>query len=342
LSRPYVVFSYKHYSNNPNVSHQGLGVTAVNCAKYLIERGIEAFVLPAQFEADIEKFLKLNPHVTHLVVAALWIRTETFQRWSTVFPRVKFATICHSNQGFLQHEPAAITLLRQGVALEELSTNFHVAANSERFCEYFENTYGSACTYLPNLYFLNHLHHASHHKPWSGGTLRIGIFGAMRALKNFNTAAGASMNIARQLKTHTEIWVNVARRDSSDADVVLNSVRNASRGVPLVKLVEYPWAPWPEFRKTIGSMHLLMQPSYSETFNNVTADGVSEGVPSVVSNAITWAPSHWKANVDDVLDVARVGVSLIHDHNAAKDGIKALKAHNEESFRAWRKFLGLH
>ncbi len=30
-------------------------------------------------------------------------------------------------------------------------------------------------------------------------------------------------------------------------------------------------------------MHLLLQPSYTESFNMVTADGVAEGVASVVS-----------------------------------------------------------
>ena len=62
-----------------------------------------------------------------------------------------------------------------------------------------------------------------------------------------------------------------------------------------VKLVENGWQSWPKFRQSVAHMHLLLQPSYTESFNMVTADGVAEGVPSVVSHAIDWAPEHWKA-----------------------------------------------
>jgi hypothetical protein len=86
-------------------------------------------------------------------------------------------------------------------------------------------------------------------------------------------------------------------------------------------------------------MHLLLQPSYTESFNMVTADGVAEGVPSVVSNAIDWAPEHWKANVDDVLDIARVGRSLLYDPRAAHDGIKALEAYVADGVRSYRKYF---
>jgi hypothetical protein len=33
-------------------------------------------------------------------------------------------------------------------------------------------------------------------------------------------------------------------------------------------------------------VHLLLQPSFTQSFNVVTADGVHQGVPSVVSDAI--------------------------------------------------------
>ena len=66
----------------------------------------------------------------------------------------------------------------------------------------------------------------------------------------------------------------------------------------------------------------------------MTADGIAEGVPSVVSRAIDWAPEHWKADVDDVLDIARVGRQL-YDARATADGWKALVSFN----RVWRGCL---
>jgi len=86
-------------------------------------------------------------------------------------------------------------------------------------------------------------------------------------------------------------------------------------------------------------MHLLLQPSYTESFNMVTADGVAEGVPSVVSDAIDWAPDHWKAMADEVRDIARVGRGLLLDDQAASDGWNALTDHNASALSAWKAFL---
>jgi hypothetical protein len=112
-------------------------------------------------------------------------------------------------------------------------------------------------------------------------------------------------------------------------------------GVPGVKLIENGWQSWPKFRQTVAHMHLLLQPSYTESFNMVTADGVVEGVPSVVSSAIDWAPEHWKADIDDVLDIARAGRYLLRDPNAAQEGMDALVSHNRDGITAWLSFLGL-
>jgi hypothetical protein len=71
------------------------------------------------------------------------------------------------------------------------------------------------------------------------------------------------------------------------------------------------------------------------------ADGVSEGVPSVTSDAIGWVPDYWKAPVDQTTQVARVGRQLISDPNAAKDGLYALEEHNKDGFGAWCQFAGV-
>jgi hypothetical protein len=88
-------------------------------------------------------------------------------------------------------------------------------------------------------------------------------------------------------------------------------------------------------------MDLLLQPSYTESFNIVTADGVSEGLASVVSSAIDWAPKHWRADVDDALDIARVGVGLLHDPHAPRDGWEALAKHTADGLLSWRSFLNV-
>jgi hypothetical protein len=77
-------------------------------------------------------------------------------------------------------------------------------------------------------------------------------------------------------------------------------------------------------------MNLLINCSYTESFNMVTADGIAEGISSVVFDAICWAPAYWRAPVDDVLEIARVGRYLLCDPLAPGDGHRALLAHNAD------------
>jgi len=80
---------------------------------------------------------------------------------------------------------------------------------------------------------------------------------------------------------------------------VVEAVRQMLHGVPNVKLVENGWQTWPQFRQTVRHMHLLLQPSYTESFNVVTADGVAEGVTQRGFRCHRLAPQSWKAPVDD-------------------------------------------
>jgi hypothetical protein len=174
---------------------------------------------------------------------------------------------------------------------------------------------------------------------YRGGTLRIGAFGATRVLKNLMTAAGAALQIANAECTDLEFWISSGR--SEGAGSVVDAVRQMMLGLPHVKLVENGWQTWPQFRRTVRHMHLLLQPSYTESFNVVTADGIAEGGPSVVSDAIDWAPSSWKAPVDDACAIAGAGRRLLHSRRAAGKGLAALKAHNRTALREWSTFLGL-
>ena len=71
----------------------------------------------------------------------------------------------------------------------------------------------------------------------------------------------------------------------------------------------------------------------------VTADGVAEGVPSVVSDAIDWAPEDWKANVDDVMDIARTGRRLLLDTRSAGEGRATLESYVNSGVHAYRHYL---
>lgn len=331
-----VVLAYKNFAANRNISHIGLGVAAINTAKVLRREGIKTDVWPIVSAADLRKRLQTAP-AKHVIISAPWIPAVEMQGLSIDFPETHFSVNCHSNVGFLQADRNGVRLVREMMELELGTANVHLAGNSRRFCRWVREAFGAPCAFLPNLYWLEH-GHAPHRSLFHGGTLRVGAFGATRPLKNLMSAAGAALEISRSLRVPLELWLSAGRAEGG-GETVLAAVQEMLNGLPNVKLVMNGWQSWPKFRKVVGHMHLLLQPSYTESFNMVTADGVAEGVPSVVSSAIDWAPEHWKANVDDVLDIARVGRCLLHDSRAAHDGLRALHFYVADGLAAYREYF---
>ncbi len=330
-----VILAYKNFAANRNISHIGLGVAAINTAKVLQRDGVHTEVWPVLNAADLRSRLNGAP-ARHVIISAPWIPTPELQALALDFPRTQFAVNCHSNVGFLQADRNGVKLMREAMELELGTPNVHVAGNSRRFCYWVESAFGSPCAYLPNLYWLQN--HAADQGSWNGGTLRIGAFGATRPLKNLMSAAGAALEMARHFRAPLEFWLSSARTEGG-GETVLASVREMLAGLPGVTLQLNGWQSWPNFRKTVAHMHLLLQPSYTESFNMVTADGVAEGVPSVVSSAIDWAPDAWKADVDDVMDIAGTGRRLLHDRRAAREGRLALERYVADGLLAYKQYL---
>lgn len=330
-----LILAYKNFAANRQISHIGLGVSALHTCKMLRAHGVDAEVWPIVQARDLADRLAANP-ASHVVISAPWIPSADIQNLLAAFPHTRFAVNCHSNVGFLQADANGVKLMREAMDLELGSFHFHLAGNSAKFCRWINAAFGAPCVYLPNLY---HLDGPPQGRPgYTGGTLRIGAFGATRPLKNFMSAAGAALTIARELKADLELWVSAGRTEGG-GDTILRSVHAMLDRLPNARIVENGWQSWPQFRKSAGHMHLLLQPSYTESFNMVTADGIAEGVPSVVSDAIDWAPDHWKARTDDVLDIARVGRSLLADQHAVRDGYAALSAHNQKGLHVWLQYL---
>ena len=332
-----VILAYKNFAANRNISHIGLGVAAINTAKVLRREGVNTEVWPILSPADLDAKLAVAP-VDHVIISAPWIPTTNLQELCTRYPNTQFAVNCHSNVGFLQADRNGVKLLREAMELELGNSNFHLAGNSRRFCNWLQQAFGAPCAFLPNLYFLGE-EQPSLSQVFSSGTLRVGVFGATRPLKNLMSAAGAALEISRDLRAPLELWMSAGRVEGG-GETVMAAVKEMLLNLPHVTLMLNGWQSWPRFRKVVSHMHLLLQPSYTESFNMVTADGIAEGVPSVVSKAIDWAPEHWKADVDDVLDIARVGRQLLHDGRATADGWKALVSFNHHGVHAYRRYFG--
>jgi hypothetical protein len=327
-----------NYNGTQHVSHTGLAVSAMNTARYLRSRAINVQVIPVRNKADILALIAAEKP-THLIVNALWLPTADLAAIVHGNPSVHFGVLVHSNIAFLQVEPNGIRLLREAVDLELSALgNFSVAANSRAGAQGMQDAWECPSLYLPNLYYLDQTVRTQRRK-WSGGTLRIGAFGALRPLKNPTASAFAALSIATNLGTNLEFHVNTGRNDGGWAGRLLAAIQAIYANLPNAKIVQDTWQPWAEFRRVVRNMHLLLQPSFTESFNVVTADGVAEGVPSVVSDVIEWAPDWWKASPDNTEDIARTGRALLNDSHTGQDGFNALTAHNQDGYLQWANFL---
>jgi len=342
-----VVIACRDFAAMQGISHVGLAVSAMNNAKFLRSVGYWADVWTVASAQDLEQRIdneQAASHrdgkvpISHVVISAPWIATPELTQMVHRHTEIEWCVCSHSNIGFLQSEPRAITLLREDGDLAISAINFRVASNSKRLTTWWKQAYHQDMIELPNLRDTEGSFR--HHSNWTPGTLlKIGCFGAIRGLKNQLSAAGAAIEIANRLRCECEFWMNSGRSEPQQADRSLNAIRALLANLHNMSFHQAPWAAWPAFRNRIRSMHLLIQVSYTESFNMVTADGVLEGVPSVTSDAIDWVPSNWQVEVDDVNAIASTGVALLHDPAAAANGLNHLNDHNRYGLALWEDFL---
>lgn len=343
-----VAFAYKNLAACKGISDIGLGVAGQHTLKVLLEEGIWVDVWPVNTAADIERRLAETQAeafhlgktpVSHVIVFAPWVPTHDLYQLVRYHTEVEFSVLIHSNVGFLQADPNGMRNLREDIDLEMAVANFRLAGNCSRFTEWIKRAYNAPCLHLPNLYDVRQACALPRRAGQGacGGPIRIGCFGAPRVQKNFVSGVAAALEMATILRRDTEIWVSSGRPEGNHT--LFNAMQQMVQGVKWAKLVQNTWEPWPRFRHTIAHMDLLIQPSYTESFNIVTADGIAEGVPSVVSHAIDWAPHRWKAEVDDVQDIARVGISLLQDVHSAAEGMQALTHYVHHGIALWKHYL---
>lgn len=330
---------FKDFAAWCRTSCVGLNVAGFATAKVLRDHGIDVTVYPVRHNVDIVDSIELynrthEKPLTHVVISAPWLSIYDLERMLEHFKHTQFVILSHSNIGFLQADPDGMYLFRQYHALAHRFHNLKIGGNSSKFVHWMRKCYGDDIVLLPNLYPVE-----PHIQPkvWTRGTpLKIGAFGAVRPQKNFMTAAAAAVAIQKHLRVPVEL--HMSDGGEGDCGTTVPAIDQMVSGTG-VTVIRHPWCYWDDFIQLIKAMDLMIQVSYTESFNMVTADGISVGVPSVVSPAIYWAPEDWKAEPDDAMDVAETGIYLLTRKRHLDDGIRALIMHNRHSWRIWKDFL---
>lgn len=330
---------FKDFAMWCRTSCVGLHVAGYATAEVLGNYGIETVAAAVRHNVDLVDFIeKYNEEhdkpLTHVVISAPWLSSYDLEKLLSYFRHTQFVILSHSNVGFLQADSCGMHLLRRYHELARHYHNLKIGGNSFKFAKWMKESYGDDVVLLPNLYPLNEVPSP---KVWDQvSPLKIGAFGAVRPQKNFMTAAAAAVVIHRRLCIPVEF--HMSEGGEGDFNSTSRAIDEMLHGTG-VTIVRHKWCYWDDFVKLVATMDLMIQVSYTESFNMITADGISVGVPSVVSPAIYWAPAAWKADPDNALDVAVKGIYLLVRHHQLYDGIKALELHNVHSWKFWKEFL---
>lgn len=321
ISSAHVVLAVKNFAAIQGVCHIGLGVTATNTMKVLRRNGVYTEAWATQTAAELEAALAAaakrprDTPITHVIVSApSWVQPDDFKRICFNWPEIEFVQLNHSGAAYLSIDKFGIRNIRECIDLEMSLHNLRVAANNSRVGDWMSSSFGFQALLLPNLYDTE-----SFVTPYPvrklGDTLRVGSFGAGRPWKNQLTAAEAAVQLVRRMGLNLELYVNSKRPDGGER--MIESRKELFSNLRGCKIVEVPWEPWPKFRDTCGMMHVLFQPSFDETFNVVTADGIAEGVPSVTAPSIEWTPRNWWCEPCDPSSIVHVALGLLHDPQTA-------------------------
>lgn len=307
--KPNVLFIVKRRDNYGHTYGGGLSSGLWNSARFVVDmlKSLGAVVdLVQAVDGNCIDRLVTQSGCNVCIIEAFWVTPSKFDELMRLHPRVKWVVRNHSNAPFLAQEGIAIEWIRA-----YLERNITVACNSKKAYHDLRTsleTNTQHIEYLPNWYDAEEAaaaYASAHRHKVESHALNIGCFGAIRPLKNHLPQAMAALEFAAQRKLPLRFHVNTERVESG-GDPILKNLRNlfAARKDGS-KLIEHPWYGHGQFIELCSNMDAVMQVSFSETFNIVTADSVVANVPVVYSKEIDWLPEAWSADPTDNRSMVR-------------------------------------
>jgi hypothetical protein len=350
-----VVFLVQIYDTTPGTCDAGLSVCITGTCRVLQQAMIDAETWRVRHVGDVVQRLAAAKGdarpITHVIISTpsfIWPNPhhqtespESIYELATAYPRIEFVQLNHSGMAFISIDHHGMRHIREALDLSLRMPNVMVAGNNPRF-RWVQDGLGGRYVLLPNLYDIGSMIEPVTSRR-DNDPLRVGSFGAGRVWKNQLTAAEAALVMARRIgrNVQLELYVNSDRWFGHDAKMMEMARKELFDKLPGTKLINVPWQDWASFRREVAQMDVLFSPSFDETFCQIVADGIAEGVPSVVTAAMEWTPKSWQATEPhDPYSIVRIGMNLMHDRiGAVHDGRVALKAHVEQGLKKWLDYL---
>lgn len=305
MKKPIILFILKRREDFDPVKHNvnGLSTGLFNSASFmvdmLVEQGVDARIEVAIDNNCIDRLVtKHRP--THVILEALWVVPTKFTVLTKLHPTVKWIVRLHSEMPFLAGEGMAM----DWVGDYSQFPNVHIGVNAPRMLDEIQaylqikNQWSFDYTAEKVFYMPNYYPQTYKIKEYqiNNEHIDIGCFGAVRPLKNHILQAIAAIRFAEHIGKKLNFHVNGGRIEMK-GEPVMHNLRSLfeqlyDRGH---RLVVQEWTPRDEFLEICGKMDIGLQVSFSETFNIVGADIISQGVPLVGSIEIPWLDETYAA-----------------------------------------------
>lgn len=321
-----VLFICKRRTTNyGGLTSSGLLNSARMLAKSLAECDVETKVVDVIDGNSIDREVhRWKP--THVVLEAFWCPPYKLAELVRLYPKVRWTVRTHSKTPFIAGEGIAYQwAFEYARILHGLYGN--MSANSTEVTDEWTSM-GLPTVKLRNVYCLEDVHPPKNHR--EHGVLDVGCFGALRLLKNQLIQATAAIQYADRHGLMLRFHINVSRVEMEGANPYKN-IKALFANRPPHQLVEHGWYDHSKFLQVIRTMDILLQVSYTETFNIVAADAVSQGVPVVGSEDICWLPADRIADPNSAPSIRdRITQQLMRN---ARD----IQTHNLAGLEVWNR-----
>jgi hypothetical protein len=344
------ILKRRHDYGQEHYSHEGLTTGLYNSATFvkdmLLANNVPSKLVVVVDNNDIDREVTLY-RPTHVIIEGLWVVPEKFEVLKKLHPSVKWIIRIHSNSPFLANEGVAFDWISKysNVYYLRIATNENRMFNELQL--YVKGKFSATPVQeeniiinLPN-YYPEIFKSVKSLKFKSADVINIGCFGAIRPLKNHMTQAIAAVKFANKVGKKLRFHINIGRVEMNGQPIYNNLKaffeNQKHRGH---ELVEHPWMPREEFLELCSSMDIGMQVSFSETFNIVAADFISQGVPVVASKEISWINNFFKAsptNSDSISKALRRAYNQ-PALNVVLNKIN-LQSYSKKSKRVWLRFF---
>lgn len=281
---------------NRNKDIYGVTSGLYNSAKFVSDflntKGYDSKLEAVQDANSIDKVVtEFDPKV--VVIEAIWVTPAKFKELFSLRRHQdrRWIVRVHSKAPFLANEGPATEWIRQYTEVE--NGQIEIAPNNKELTQQLTSAFPCGkFTYMPNVYFKDP--YTRKHEEVCKDWIDVGCFGAVRPMKNTYQQALAAIEFADTIGKQLKFHVNGTRMEQNGESVMKNlqGLFKNSRHI----LVEHPWYTHSDFLDVAATMDLGMQVSFSESFNIVTADFVTAGVPIVASDDISWMPGICKTS----------------------------------------------